>query len=83
MPSSASQEEEKVYCTATIEDDFADDSVIVVLNKESSKLNKKKLPGYFDADSVESLKDLTAFDKNTDELKYLNKEDFHQIFSLN
>ena len=29
--------EEKTYCAATIEDDFADDRVLVVLNKETSQ----------------------------------------------
>ena len=29
-------EDEKVYCTATINDNFADDVVIVVLNKEAT-----------------------------------------------
>ena len=74
--------EEKIYCTATINDEFADDSVIVVLNKENSKLNQQRLPAYFGSELFSSAKDLTAIDKNTDRLEYLNKENFHQIFSL-
>ena len=74
--------EEKIYCTATINDEFADDSVIVVLNKENSKLNQQRLPAYFGSEFLSSAKDLTAIDKNTDRLEYLNKENFHQIFSL-
>ena len=37
--------EEKRICTATIDNNFEDDTVIVVLNKENSKFNQKRLPG--------------------------------------
>ena len=33
--------DKKVYCTATLENDFADDSIIVVINKSNSYINKE------------------------------------------
>ena len=40
--------EEKVYTNFTLEDDFTDDCVIVVLKKGYSKINKKYDVSYFD-----------------------------------
>ena len=41
------QEEKKIYSNYTLEDDFTDDCVIVVLKKESSYINKKYDVSYF------------------------------------
>lgn len=39
--------EGKIYCTATLEDDFADDCVIVTLQSSISKVNKVHNKSFF------------------------------------
>ena len=46
---------EKVICTATIEDNFADDSVLVVINKEYSKKDTVFTASHFPAIQVDEV----------------------------
>ena len=76
------QQEVKLYCDATLEDEFAEDSVIVVLKKSSSDMNRK-----FDADDfpeIESVEveDLSAVTGDPYSKQYLNTEDFQQILQI-
>ena len=75
--------DQKVYSNVTLEDDFSDDSLIVVIKKEFSEVNKVYAPEDFGIPDVESVEDLTAFPDGTDGLEYLNTEEFRQIFKLN
>jgi subtilisin family serine protease len=76
------QYEDKVYCNTTINEDFADDCVLVVVDKFHSKLNKKYNKEYFKGLQIKSVTDLMAIDKSEDELTFLNTEDFRQILKL-
>lgn len=73
----------KVLCTATLEDDFADDSVIIVINKDYSKINKKFNLSAFTKDTFEDIIDLSAVERDIAEKEYLNTEDFRQVLKLN
>lgn len=52
--------ERKIYSTATIEDDFTNDSVIVVLNKEATRSFKKYTPRDFSEIDCVQVHDLTG-----------------------
>ena len=54
------QPEEKTYCEATIEDDFAEDCVIVVLKQEASKSDKRFSGNDFKQIGCESVEDLLS-----------------------
>lgn len=51
---------EKVYCSATLEDDFLDDSVIVVINKEVSNQKQQFTVADFELSTVSEVKNLTG-----------------------
>ncbi|MCL2798336.1 MAG: hypothetical protein FWD58_09845 [Firmicutes bacterium] len=51
--------EEKVYCAATLSDDFEDDTVLVVLNKAASSDFKAYTPKDFPEVACERVTDLT------------------------
>jgi len=53
--------EEKVYCKSTIEDDFADDEVLLVLNKAASFSFKEYSPADFPEVDCGSVEDLMSF----------------------
>ncbi len=52
--------QDKITCHATIDDDFADDSVLVVLDSEISKINKVHTADFFNGVDLERIEDLTA-----------------------
>lgn len=74
--------DKKIVCTATIEDDFADDSVIVVVNKSNSKINKKhRLSSYLSNDFTD-IYDLSEVGENNVNKKYVNSDEFQQVLYL-
>ena len=83
LPSGAKPEEEKTrICAATLEDDFAEDTVIVVLKQAYGRINKKHTKNAFPGLQLREIEDLTYIEGNPDEKEYLNQEDFHQILKL-
>lgn len=74
--------EDKVYCHTTINEEFADDCVLVVIDKYHSQLNKKFDKEYFENLPIKSVTDLMAMEKSEDELQLLNTNDFRQILKL-
>lgn len=52
--------EEKVYANATIDQDFADDSVLVVLDKSVGGINRTVDTSLFSSVDIKSVKDLSA-----------------------
>lgn len=52
--------EEKIYCKATIDDDFTDDRVIIVLNREITRQFRKYTPEDFPEIDCAQVYDLTA-----------------------
>lgn len=73
---------EKVVCTATLKDDFADDCVIVVINSNYSGINKRFALSDFNEDIFAEIIDLSAVDGDISEKEYLNTESFMQILKL-
>ncbi len=68
----------KIYCNATIDDDFAPDSIIVVLDRNISGVNKYHDPDYFGNFEKAYIKDLTHVDNAA---SYVD-EDFRQILEI-
>ena len=50
----------KVYCSATIDDAFDDDSILVVLDKGISELNKAHEKSFFGNVAIKNVVDLSA-----------------------
>ena len=75
-------EEQKIYCTATVEDNFATDSIIVVMKKSESEVNKVYSPSYFENENVLDVEDLTYITGDVNKKKYLNSNNFRQILKL-
>ena len=79
--------EEKTYANATIDQDFAEDRVIVVLKHNVSDMKKTPDKKMFGSVKVTEVEDLTSISKygntkSADELPLLNKDNFHQILLL-
>lgn len=82
MEIDAPQYEDKIYCTTTIEDEFDDDCVLVVIDKYNSEINKKYDLNFFGAQEIKSITDLMCFDGNIDKKELLNRKEFRQILKL-
>ncbi len=75
--------EEKKYCKATIEDEFADDCVLVTIKKAYSEINKQHYIEDFDSVEIEEIVDLTYVENYDSSKEYaINENDFHQILKL-
>lgn len=69
--------ERKIYNNAQISDDFADDSIIIIMNKNFSEVNKP-----LDINTQNKIIDLTQIEGSVDGKKYFNEDEFHQIFKI-
>ena len=78
----AEEDEEKELCTATIDDDFAEGVVLVVIKKAYSEVNKPFTPEDFPEIECTEVEDLMSFDCDPNDLAYLNKASFHQILKI-
>lgn len=70
--------EGKVYCNATLDDNFTDDCIIVTLQNSISGVNKVHNKSYFSGVEIESIEDLTKRENN-----FEVKDNFHQILKIN
>lgn len=70
--------QDNIICEATIEDDFADDSVLVVLDSEISKINKVHTADFFNGVDIERIEDLTARKNNFE----YEENEFKQILQI-
>ncbi len=75
--------EEKILCDATLEDDFEDDSVIVVFKNSTSKKLENHTRKSFSDISAKSVIDLTSRTKGKIEKQRLNKAQSKSIKELN
>lgn len=79
---------EKIFSTATIDQDFAPDSVVVVIKKAHSGINKVFETERFStsklraSDVFSKVEDLTYFERPVEEYKYLDPEKSKQILKL-
>lgn len=80
--SQAQSLENKIFSNVSIEDDFDENSILVVLDESTSKINKKHKKSDFQTINIESIKDLTSIENNSENNEYLNQESFRQILKL-
>lgn len=52
--------EEKIPCNATIDQEFADDAVLVILDRNTGAINKVHSKDLFGGIAIENIVDLTA-----------------------
>ena len=69
--------EEKVYCNATVEDDFVPGHVLILLDKAISEPNKVHSKNFFAGVEIEEIIDLSCRDYHVD-----SKEEFRQMLLL-
>lgn len=74
-------DEEKKICNATLEDDFADDCVLVVMKKAYSEVGKKYTIDDFSEIECTDVRNL-YYGSSHENNPLLNKDDFHQILKL-
>ena len=74
--------ETKVYSVATINDAFATDSIVVVLDKSKSVINREHKKSEFSGVNIDHIEDQTTITGNVADKKYLNREGFHQILNI-
>lgn len=75
---SVNNDKDRINSTASIDDDFADDSVLVVLDGEISKANKLHKASYFKGVDVDHIEDLTIRQNAVMQ----NENDFRQILQI-
>ncbi len=66
-----------------INEDFDDSSIIVIMDKKTSEINKVYSKEYFGACQIESIEDLTYITGDINDKEYLNANDFKQILKIN
>lgn len=74
--------EQKIISSSTLEDDFDDSCILVVMDKYTSKVNKKHGSKLSKIESIKSIKDLTAISGDIESKKYLDKDNFRQILKI-
>ena len=73
--------EPKVYSNATVEQEFDDSRILVVLDKRISKVNKKLSKNFFGFLKDAKITDLTQIEGNIAE-KNIDEENFRQILEI-
>ncbi|MCR5636220.1 MAG: S8 family serine peptidase [Clostridiales bacterium] len=77
-------EENKIFCNATLDDDFADDTVLIVFNKKTSKLLKTYSEDDFSKINAVSVEEITK--ETVENIKKgsvsLEDSDFNQILKI-
>ena len=73
--------EDKQYSNVSIDENFAGDRVLVLLDKNISGINKVHDDALFGTFPKKEIRELTVYDKNKDQL-LMNQEEFRQIFSI-
>lgn len=74
--------DKKIICGATLEDDFAEDCVTVVINRSNSRMNKKHDAVKFPGVQIAEIRDLSYTESLDDAIPYTNVEGFQQILEL-
>lgn len=73
--------ETKVYCHATIDQDFDDESVLVVLDKQTGGINKQFDHNFFGNLEIAAIEDLTYISGDINNCKYLDREAYGKFYS--
>lgn len=84
--SAYASQEQKIYCTATIDDEFADNKVMVVLTESASRSDKDYSVADFISYGCIEVKDLTEFATQTVQSgvdnELVNTENYKRVLSL-
>lgn len=72
----------KTYSQATVDENFDDDCVIVVMDKYISEINKIYKNSFFGSIPLKSIKDLTNINGDIASKEYLNTDNFRQILKI-
>ncbi len=75
-----SVEDEKKFCHATLDQEFAPGRVLVTLTKSASRINKKHSAEEFPGVDIETIQDLTEI--TTDDLSLVNLPEYRQILCV-
>lgn len=73
--------EEKIYCNATIKEDFDGSSILVVMDKKTGGINKRHEESFFGDFKSEYIRDLTAVTVDIEDA-LIDEENFHQILEI-
>ncbi len=74
--------EEKIYSHNSVQEDFEEDSLMVVMDKYISGYNKNQNMIFNSIAGIENIEDLTYITGHLDEKEYLNRESFRQILKI-
>ena len=75
--------DKKRYSTATLADDFVDDSILLVINKQNSKINQSRTKSDFrNIEGIKTVEDLTHIEGDPTTKKYLNQKEFNQVLKI-
>ncbi len=74
--------EEKIYSHTSVEEDFEEDTLMVVMDKYVSGYNKNQNMIFDSIAGIENIEDLTYITGHLDEKEYLNRESFRQILKI-
>lgn len=80
--SSAVAEEVKIYSRVTLDEDFDDSSVIVIMNKRTGGVNKRHDDGFFGDFAKKSVYDLTYTEEVKTSRAEVDEENFNQILKI-
>lgn len=78
----ANPRDKKITCTATLDDNFADDTVIVVVNSTNSLSGKKINLKSFGTDTFDGLEEFKIDTDKLDNYEYINSEEYRRIIYL-
>lgn len=80
--SSEELSETKIDIPINFDTEFSDNSIIVALDKYTSGVNKQQDPDIFGDFPKKSVTDLTYITGNISDKKYLNEDEFRQMFRI-
>ena len=73
--------EQKVYCSATVEDNFEPGVVLVVLKKSATVINMERTVDEFPGIAIESIEDISTID-NDEAMTWVDTSNYHQILKM-
>lgn len=74
--------EDKIYSHSSVQEDFEEDSLMVVMDKYISGYNKNQNMIFESIAGIENIEDLTYITGHLDDKEYLNREYFRQILKI-
>ncbi len=76
-----SVDQKKIYCNATLADEFEPGVILVVLTKRATQVNKTYKSTHFDGLKTERIEDL-SYIENEKAFEWINIESYNQILKI-